>query len=948
VALPPVSVPAPPRALPDLPLPPLVSDVGHRPAAAMPSPRVLACNPVGTVFGVGSELVECGRARYQRNELEAARSAFQSAARGAADRDVVREARYWLGETLLRLGRGADAERAFQEVWREEPRGEFGSFAALELGFIGLELGDPVRAFGYFDVLLRSPAPVTMISHARHGRALALYGQKRYAEARDQWTALLASNPPAALAGEVTFWLGDTLGRLGDAKSAVARLRAFSARATPPFIEPGLLSLGWWSRAAGEPGEAAAAYRRLLETSPRAPQAMWAQAGLVQALLDIDEYDAAREALKRLESADQAGTLALPAMLLARRWLAEKSRADAAHALDGELLGRKLDPDVRAWVLLMSAELARQSANPGEARDPLEVVRTAPVPPALKQHAELRLAQLDFDAREFARAQAAAQQLLSQPLEADVRGAALVLAGEAAYWAQNYAQAAAHYARFLSDFGSRPEAPAVGLALGWAEFRRGRLDAARERWAVFARDAAADPRAPGALLLAAELAARAGDAVQARLLLDRVTGQYPGTDAAEVAMLNRAVIAVNGARPAEALIELSRIEPRAATSPNLGRIRSVRGAALLAGKRDADAEAAFRSALGQGDDALCRLGLGITAMRRGQWEAAARELSEARDAGAGSVGAAIEYGLAAAAFNQGKTDEFKKIAAPLLAGPNDPAITPRLLRGMEALAVEDKRWSEARALAMRLVDQFPRHEATPEAVAEVGAGAGDAGEWRLAREMYQILGARYPSSAGRQAGRVIYAEALLRTSSAADARRELEAFVASAPAGDPRRARALSLLAESQEATGDRAAAAQSYARFATENPTGKDSPSALLAAGRLLQADGRWDQARPLLERAMRDGDAAVTAEAAYRTGEGLRAADRQDEAVEAYMTAAYVAPDSAWARRALLGAGRSFAALKQNDAAAIVYRKLLASAALEPDLATAARSGLKALGAN
>ena len=81
------------------------------------------------------------------------------------------------------------------------------------------------------------------------------------------------------------------------------------------------------------------------------------------------------------------------------------------------------------------------------------------------------------------------------------------------------------------------------------------------------------------------------------------------------------------------------------------------------------------------------------------------------------------------------------------------------------------------------------------------------------------------------------------------------------------------------------------------------------------------------------------------HRGGEGGR---EHDDAVEAYMSAAYVAPDSIWARRALLGAGRSFAALKQSDAAVTVYRKLLASSSVEPDLATEAKASLKALGAN
>ncbi len=64
--------------------------------------------------------------------------------------------------------------------------------------------------------------------------------------------------------------------------------------------------------------------------------------------------------------------------------------------------------------------------------------------------------------------------------------------------------------------------------------------------------------------------------------------------------------------------------------------------------------------------------------------------------------------------------------------------------------------------------------------------------------------------------------------------------------------------------------------------------------------------------------------------------------------MTAAYLAPDSPWARRALAGAGQSFAALKQRESAAIVYRKLLSATGVEPELAEAARRRLKALGVN
>ncbi len=111
---------------------------------------------------------------------------------------------------------------------------------------------------------------------------------------------------------------------------------------------------------------------------------------------------------------------------------------------------------------------------------------------------------------------------------------------------------------------------------------------------------------------------------------------------------------------------------------------------------------------------------------------------------------------------------------------------------------------------------------------------------------------------------------------------------------------------------------------------------------------DGKWAEAQPLFERALSASDVQVATEAAYRLGEGYRAAGRHQQAVDAYITAAYVAPDTTLGRRALLGAGQSFTALKQPDFAVIVYKKLLASSGIETELADAAKKNLRALGVN
>lgn len=953
IPLPPVALPELPQSLPELPAPPLVSDLGHRPVLVMPPPRLLACNPLGTVLGVASELVECGRARYQRGELEEARKAFQGAVQGSSDRLVLREARYWLAETLLRLKRPDEVERVLLPVAQDDPRSDFGIYAAQQLGWVTLANNEAARALGYFDEVLKAGGSRDLMAHARHGRAMALYGLRRYAEAREEWAALLniggflpASAPPPVVT-EANFWLGDTLGRLGEYRGAVARLQAFADAGPQLLIENGLFRLGWWSRPAGRPLEAVKTLRAFLGAYPRAPEAIWARVGLALALLDLDDYPGALEDARQLDGLDKKGTLALPTLLTMRRWTTEKNRANEARALDELLLAKTLDPVTHAWVLMVGAELARQSGQAAESHDRFELVRKAPRVPAYGYYAALRLAQIDFDAREFGRAKDACQQLLGEPLPAEYRAAALVLAGEAAYWAHDYEGARGFYTWFVSDLPGHPQAPQIGLALGWAEFRRNQLDAARQRWMTFTREAPLDARVPETLLLAAELAARAGDLPASRALFDQVLAKFPSTEHADMAILNRAILTINAGRAREALPDLARIEARAPTSPYLGRIREAKGIALLAAGRANDARRDFRAALGQGEDAAAHVGLGVIAFDGAQWQEAAREFTEARDGGSAAAAEAAEYGLAAVAFNQGKNAEFKQLAVPILARPDDARITPNVLTGLVAVAAEEKRWTEARELTLRLVRQYPNHDGAVASVSRLAAATGKSGEWPLARDMYQMLAARYPGSAGTLTGRVVFAEALLRTGAAPEARRELEAFVKDA-AGDPQMQRALVLLAEAREATGDRQAALEAYTRYATDNPTTKDTPTVLLGAGRLLQTEGKWDEARGFLERALAAGDAPVVAEAAYRMGEGLQSTGHDEEAIDAFLTAAYVAPDSAWARRSLLGAGQSFTTLKEKDAAVIVYRKLLAASRVEPDLVAAARRGLRALGAN
>ena len=224
----------------------------------------------------------------------------------------------------------------------------------------------------------------------------------------------------------------------------------------------------------------------------------------------------------------------------------------------------------------------------------------------------------------------------------------------------------------------------------------------------------------------------------------------------------------------------------------------------------------------------------------------------------------------------------------------------------------------------------------------MAAGAAGAKAWPIAYEADTLLRQRYPQSPFVAASRVRVAEALFETGRVDEARREIEKAAAETP-GDPR---TTMILARVREASGDRPGALEAYSRASRDGAAPEWSTPALFGHARLLTQEKRWDQARGVLERLLKSDEITVASEAAQAIGDTYSGEGDALAAAEYYLTAAYVAPASPQGRRGLLAAGRAFASLKQNEAAELAYRKLLAQGDLPADLAAAARQGLSSLG--
>ena len=478
------------------------------------------------------------------------------------------------------------------------------------------------------------------------------------------------------------------------------------------------------------------------------------------------------------------------------------------------------------------------------------------------------------------------------------------------------------------------------LAQAWTALRRDQREQARRRFTEFATAYPSDPRGADALVLASELALRSQDVNAARRLLEQVIKEYPTSPRTRIRPLNLAILLARTGDTAAAQRALTEWLAQSPFPPLIGRARASLGAVHLAANRPAEAGREFTLARKEGGGAIAALGLGTVALRENRWDDAERELKEAAGTGTAAVTATAEYGLAVVALQKGNPGEFKKIANQTLdAAPTGPA-APHLLYILTGLAVQERDWAVALTTAKRLVAQFKGAEFADDALERVIVGSAQAQSWRTVSEAYQLLRQQYPQSPFVASSRSLFAEAEIENGRPDVARRELEAIAPSLTSADA--SRALVALGRAREATGDRAGALDAFSRASRGAGSAGLSKDALVQQARILLEEKRWNEARGCSSRCSRVPSRARVADAAQGIGQSFQGEGNYLAAAEYFMTAAYVAPESAAGRRACWG-GRK---LRRPQADPIGGRRLsqvVAQPDAPPDLAAAARKGLE-----
>jgi TolA-binding protein len=253
------------------------------------------------------------------------------------------QARFELGDALLKLDRKADAAAAFEDLLRRHPETPLAGHAALRLARTAQELGDAAKAAEHCRRALEGPTRFDreLSAALRWQLATAVEASGDHAAAAEAWQAFAREHPEPPRATEAQARRGIALARLERCDVALAALDSAAADGEPA-LDDSLAARVQYERAgclrrAGRDDEAADALRAVLRLDSHGLLAAHAALELAELEARAGRHEAAAGLLAPLvAAADGAGRipdalLEAAAYRLAASWFVAQRFNDAAR-----------------------------------------------------------------------------------------------------------------------------------------------------------------------------------------------------------------------------------------------------------------------------------------------------------------------------------------------------------------------------------------------------------------------------------------------------------------------------------------------------------------------------------------------------------------------------------------------------------------------------------------
>ena len=947
------------------PPPPPVSapaiEVGGAPAPRFASlvtkPLPVVAEPGGfpcfiVAFRRAESIAECGIQRALTGRYQEAREALEESVAIDPRGPHAPAAYVWLGELALLESSTAGAtaasraERWYRTALPLAPPRDLAVHAEIGLGLLALRRGDAAEAEAALDRALRAVPPQPLALLARYLLGVARLQLGKPADAIALWDEVSQSGAGGAILGELPFWRGVALARLGDPQRGQELLSRFAAGvpATHPLRVDALVQLGWIALERGMLDEAVRRFHEADAAAPRPELRPQLRVGLVRAYLALGDLARARAAARQLKTEAPRDPMTPAALLLIAD--ADRNRGGVGDAADvyREILLLPLAPALQDYVRYRLGEALEQEGRVAEAKDQYRELRDHGRDEGIAQRASYRLGLLGLRENDVGAARREGEALLRAGVIPELREGVLLLVGESAARGGDPNRAVGVVRAALREFPESPYAARARLAVGWALLGDGDTESALREWRDAATRADLESRAL-ALLAVADVTIRQGREAEALDALRAIGGAPPGLPRGEVVRLDRGVLAVRTRAWDEAVRTLEPLAGRLTDLPLQALLRRALGVAYYELGQYDRAEQQFRFAASVApQEPSSWLGAGLAALAQNRLAEADDALGRARYA-AVDVATAAWYGTVLVGVRRGDPDLFRERATSFVDRfPRHPAV-PAVLYGLAVSALGRGQVTEAQGWTQRLLRDYPQDEHGTDALLRLAAVPTPP---EVARQAYRELVVRPATPPAVQVDAWMgLAETALAARDAAEAERAAEGFLRAAAPGDPRTARGYVILARAQESQGQRDRALTTIETFLARFPRDPEVPALQLARGQLLLQAHRPDAAQLALEAARQADSPEIAAEAQYWLGEALRARGDEAEAISAYLGATYLYPDTPWAARGLQGAAQAYVARQMPREAGIVLRKLAARPGVDPALAQWARESLARLGA-